>query len=118
MWAGDNRDGGAADDAARRVGGGEGLVSGRDERDPGGEGVRAIVRGLEGVIGWQDSPRIGTGKAHGAGVARGDVAVGIQGRDRDVEGRARDGGRRGRDQHTVGISWYVDHSKEAIPSRI
>src|SRR5262249_25409938 len=93
-------------DAAYRVGKGESLIAHGDERDPAGEGVHAVIaadaRG-ERVVGGQHHAGVGVGdgEGHGALIVGVDVAVEVQGPDRDVEGRARDSGRRGRNLEAV-----------------
>src|SRR5207244_5249795 len=50
---------------------------------------------------------VGGGEGHGALIIGIDLAVWVQGRERDVEGRTRDGGRRGRDQEMVGRHGHI-----------
>src|SRR5262249_37410362 len=85
----------------------EGLIAYGDEGNPAGEGVHAVVTtdtGGERVVGGQHDAGIGVAGAerHRALITGVDVTPRTQGRDRDVEGCARDDGRPGRDPDPVG----------------
>src|SRR5262249_54304473 len=90
----------------RRVGNGNILVSWREEHDSAGERVHTIVSIVayrkRVVRGQQHSGLlVAGGEADGALVVRVRVAVGVEGRDNHVEGRARGDCRRSGDEKMV-----------------
>jgi hypothetical protein len=83
-------DSGAAGDAAGGVGGRERLVPQCDQRHAAGEDVYPLVASLERVVGWQQHARVCVrgAEVHCPLVVGVGVAVGVQGRDGRISGRA------------------------------
>src|SRR5207245_7139720 len=80
------------------------------------EGVDAVVAAVAGgecVVGGQHHTGVGIrgGEGYGALIISVDLAVGVQGRDGDVEGGARGGGGRSSDQEAAPRRRHVGQSR-------
>ena len=96
----------AGDQARGRIRSGDALRPRRRER--GTEGVHAGVCGRKRVVGRQGGLGVGAGEVDRAGVARGGVAVGVAGHDRDIARCPCDDRRREAGEHQATGSCRVD----------